>query len=204
MTLTIQNVENMSATELVERTDEILEGLADVPQPDVVARYLQARTDAKVRDENQADQARTLEALQSGNQAIREQLAGQVRITDKLTHELAAADTARVEADKRHAEDMNDWAKLVSKEKDLVTSLRAEMERGLTEAAVEYNRAQAEEAAKIQALTERCERLAAQAKQSHAAMTGAQQVVITSLAAVQESFANAVRDNEIDKADRGE
>ena len=75
MTITIQDVENMSAEEIKEQAGQIEADLMSVDHEDLVSRYRQARGDAKVRDEKLAAQAQTLGALQDGLTAVKEQAA---------------------------------------------------------------------------------------------------------------------------------
>jgi chromosome segregation ATPase len=65
--ISIETIENMSASELKERQSELAQFLEDtVSIPVLVGRYLHARLDAKLRDEKLAEQGEAITALQAG------------------------------------------------------------------------------------------------------------------------------------------
>lgn len=67
--MNITEIEGLPYSELRERHDELVAACKDM-KPDVLAaRYVQARTDAAMRDGKLGDQAKTIEALQSGLKA---------------------------------------------------------------------------------------------------------------------------------------
>ena len=81
--MTLAEIENLSFADLKAKRDELVEAAAGVPadkQPEqylhnLAARYVQARTDAKMRDEKLGDQAATIKALQDGMGALQTKAA---------------------------------------------------------------------------------------------------------------------------------
>lgn len=59
----IHDIENLSAAELKSRRHELKAGLASASHDELAGRYLQARTDASMRDEKLAEQGRTITTL---------------------------------------------------------------------------------------------------------------------------------------------
>ena len=86
--MNLQDVENLSAADLKTRKKELLAAIkADAPA-ELADRYIQARTDAKVRDEAMAKQGKTIDSLQEGYAA----LTAQSKETEtRLTNELEKA-----------------------------------------------------------------------------------------------------------------
>lgn len=74
--MNIEAVENLSFAELKANRKKILKDLADVSAEDLAARYLQARTDAKQRDEKMLQQGEMITALQSDLQSTRNEISG--------------------------------------------------------------------------------------------------------------------------------
>lgn len=111
----IHEIENLSFFDLKTRQAELIEAAKDVsveelPErvDELAKRYVQARTDATMRDEKLADQAKTLEALRTGLDAATEKVAAaeQVsndllakRATDQQTAEKEKAKASQVESD---------------------------------------------------------------------------------------------------------
>jgi chromosome segregation ATPase len=80
--MNLAEIENLSFVELKAKREEFIAEAAKATQADLAARYVQARTDAKHRDEKLAEQATTIAALTTGNNALLEKLAtteGQLR-----------------------------------------------------------------------------------------------------------------------------
>ena len=75
----IHDIENMPAVELKSRRDELIEAVKE--DPALAARYVQARTDAKMRDEKLLDQGRFITDLEN-------QLAESHEANKKLKAEL--------------------------------------------------------------------------------------------------------------------
>ncbi len=69
----LHEIENLTASELKDRKPELIEAAKLASVDDLAARYVQARTDAKLRDESLAEQAKTLEALRTGLEAAKQQ-----------------------------------------------------------------------------------------------------------------------------------
>lgn len=72
--MNIEEIEGLSLAELRARHDELVTTCKDVKPAVLAARYVQARTDAAMRDESMAKQAETLEALQTGLKAADERV----------------------------------------------------------------------------------------------------------------------------------
>lgn len=90
MAITMHEIENLSAEDLKARRAEILESLKQHTAEELAGRYLQARTDAKLRDEKLALQGEEIKQtntlLQSAN-ARADALGGEL---DKAKLECAA------------------------------------------------------------------------------------------------------------------
>lgn len=82
--MTLTEIENLSFADLKARRDELLASLKDADRAELTARYLQARTDAKQRDEKLAEQGQTITALQAGVEALTREKA-------KLESDLSAS-----------------------------------------------------------------------------------------------------------------
>lgn len=70
--MTLAEIENLTYAELKEKKDEILASVLEVQKvEDIAARYVQARTDAKMRDEKMSEQGKTIAAMQEGVGALK-------------------------------------------------------------------------------------------------------------------------------------
>lgn len=146
--MTIQDVENLSFAELKARRAELIEAItaSTISIKEVAGRYIQARADAKHRDEKLAEQAKTIAALQEGLEAVKEREAAAVEASKELITALKdevaefrkTSDAAIVEL------------KQAAKESDAVT-----------EELLRANTAQAE---LVLELGQRCDRLKVQAE----------------------------------------
>lgn len=72
--MTLQEIENLTFEELKAQRADILESLKTTNLRDVSERYLQARIDAKQRDEKLAEQGKTITLLQAGHDTLQKQL----------------------------------------------------------------------------------------------------------------------------------
>lgn len=72
--MTLADVENLTAAELKAKRSEIVKSIEGekVPVEDLITRYLQARLDAKVRDEKLAEQGKAITILQQELEAATE------------------------------------------------------------------------------------------------------------------------------------
>lgn len=98
--MTTAEVENLSHADLKARKDELATALEKVPAAELAARYVQARTDAKFRDEKLAEQGQTLAALQEGMTAVKAQAAQTI---DSVKQ---AGQAALAEAERAHAAEL--------------------------------------------------------------------------------------------------
>ena len=85
--ITIQDVENLGYVELKGRRAALAEAVTKMPPGEVAERYVQARTDAKQRDEKLAEQGTTIAQLQEGYARQRQDL---VAATTQLNEATAA------------------------------------------------------------------------------------------------------------------
>ncbi len=169
----IHEVENMSADELKAGQAKIIEALDG--NAELAVRYVQARLDAKIRDVKLAEQAKTLEALQTGLDAAKRQAEG-----DAAELSLAAERVDGLQRDYRTAVgDAQD-----KHEQDL----KALRELG------EQKQADADDfKRRIQILIGRCERLKLQAETYDSAIT-----------TIHKAAADAIASRELARADQGE
>ena len=85
----LEKVENMSAEEMqAADQDDLIRQIIACNVGDVAQRYLQARTDAKIRDVKLAEQAETLTALKKGIEAITQQAVDADWAGDKIIKDL--------------------------------------------------------------------------------------------------------------------
>jgi hypothetical protein len=87
--MTTTEVENLTFDEFEKRRDELVAAMKEVPAAELAARYVQARTDAKCRDEKMGEQGKTITELQESLAHARER----ERV---LGEKLRAADVAAV------------------------------------------------------------------------------------------------------------
>jgi hypothetical protein len=83
----LEDIENLSFAELKEQRAELLKHINGNPLDAVAERYLQARMDAKQRDEKLSEQGKTITLLQAGHGTL-----------DKQLHEANAALTETMQA----------------------------------------------------------------------------------------------------------
>lgn len=86
----IQDVENLSATELKEQRTAIIESL-EADATELKARYVQARLDAKQRDEKLAEQGKTITLLQESLESTKAALEAEVSKCTAVGGELQRA-----------------------------------------------------------------------------------------------------------------
>ncbi len=82
--MTIHEIENLSHADLKAQRVVLLKLLKAVAPEEVAARYLQARTDAKLRDEKLAEQAKLLAVIQEGQEAMKQREAAAAVAADEL------------------------------------------------------------------------------------------------------------------------
>lgn len=100
----ITDIENLSIAELKQRRDEMIAAASEAPIKELAERYVQARTDAKQRDEKLAEQARTLDSLNSGIEAANVQIADlKQRLKDSDDRNVANCKAALQDADQAAA-----------------------------------------------------------------------------------------------------
>lgn len=87
--MTIQEIENLSLAELKQQQKELTEQLKGVGIAELAGRYLQARIDAKMRDDKLSEQGKNISLMQDGMAAAKSQIELlQSNLSDK-TAELA-------------------------------------------------------------------------------------------------------------------
>ena len=163
----IQEIENLSFADLKSRRDELIAAAAELPADELAKRFVRARIDAKLRDEKLAEQAATLESLNSGNAALQRELeesrktaATFKRQVDDLASELHSV--------KEHHEAI--------KQESFVT-----LEKHRDEFAATTEKL----ATALDDQTQRCERLKAQATRNQHALTSAAKLLNDAIAAQQ-------------------
>jgi hypothetical protein len=152
--MTFAEIENLSFAELKEQKAGILKSLGESDKAELAARYVQARTDAKLRDDKLGEQGRTLTALEAGVNSLTEQKVS-------LEQQLAASQQRENEAKALNGR---------------ISEASAQDNAKLT--------AQLQECAKqLQAETARAERLKAEALRHHGALSQSAQIITGALAA---------------------
>jgi predicted transcriptional regulator len=133
----ISEIENLTFTELKSRHDELIAAMKDVATPELAARYVQARTDAKQRDEKMSEQGRTIKELQLALEATREReqaAVSQVANTssenktlgEKVTRLTADVQTAQARADRLKTQALRNQAAVTSAAKLLNDAITAQ------------------------------------------------------------------------------
>lgn len=170
----IHEVENMTVAELKAQKGEVLTAVAG--HAELASRYFQARLDAKIRDEKLAEQAVTLDALQTGLAAAKaraevdaEALAMAAEAANKRADEAKRAknEHAKAMAALQSEHDVIDTAakgSLAIVKKDMAALSEQEQAD-----AVDFER-------RIGILKDRCERLKAQAEIHATGMTAIQKI----------------------------
>ena len=87
----IAEIENLSHAELKAQREAIIEAAGGAEKAELASRYVQARTDAKLRDEKLAEQGKTIDALTGGHDALLGQLSHREQEVKELTQKLEAA-----------------------------------------------------------------------------------------------------------------
>lgn len=107
--MTITDIENLSAAELKERREELAAAIAGSPSEELASRYVQARMDAKLRDDKLSEQGTTITALtesvslgQREIARLQEQSDTQGKQIGKLLAEIDSAAAAHVQASQQH------------------------------------------------------------------------------------------------------
>jgi len=73
--MTLHNIENMSAADLKAQRPELVAAAEAADKKELAGRYVQARTDASLRDEKLAEQGETIKGLQLGLRSVEQQNA---------------------------------------------------------------------------------------------------------------------------------
>ena len=193
----IHEIENLSFAELKAHKPDLLEALKATPHEELAARYLQARTDAKLRDEKLAEQAKTLAALRQGLEAVKEkEAAGRVLACDLVASLREKSDSFKKCADQTIA-DLEAQLKHAAKEGEAEQAVHSKCETDLA--------TRCDDLAKLLTLeTRRCERLNTQAKSATAAMTTVQVEALSAISVIQKVVTDVLGNDTTDKADRGE
>ncbi len=179
----IHDVENMSAAELGEQYGAIVSALLDGPPPgDLAARYVQARLDAKLRDEKLGEQAKTLEALQTGLAAANQQDLVRIERLGRRTAELA---DVQAQLEEKEQQATASLARLQSEHDVVNTAARGSLQIA--------DNMIAERDATIALLAERCDRLKTQAD-----------LYASVMSTIQKTATDAIATRVIDQADKGE
>ena len=90
--MTIAEIENLSFADLKARRDELIQAAFESEdRGQLASRYVQARTDAKLRDEKLAEQGKTIDALTVGNAALQERFGSAEAYAQTLEEQLQEA-----------------------------------------------------------------------------------------------------------------
>lgn len=184
-------VENMQAAELKERQGELAKAIDG--EPDLPERYIQARLDAKIRDEKLAEQARTLEALETGLEAAKRDIEAARELVALREEERDLSDgiSERLSVDlKAEREEYKAARKKLQSEHEVVNAAA----RGSQQIADKQ----------IADLTARCDRLKTQATKAVQALTVVQTATAGALSGVQLAVNDVLAGIELEKADKGE
>lgn len=134
------HVENLSVADLKSQRTEIADALAannDVERKELAARYVQARLDAKLRDEKLAEQAKTIEMITAGNGVLDGRVTELLQLC-KAHREIAEENAAsRDEMQKTFRESVERYERdlqqlhelLESTKRELGAELKAESDR---------------------------------------------------------------------------
>lgn len=90
--MTLIDIENMPFADLKAKRAELIEAASLADIRDVAVRFVDARTDAKQRDEKLSEQGRTITALNDALDARVTELRDAAKSTAELTAQLATAD----------------------------------------------------------------------------------------------------------------
>lgn len=127
----LTEIENLSAADLKSRRDELVEAAKAAEQGELAARYVKARTDAKLRDEKLAEQARTLDALSTGLESAKVQAADQSRSIGELEDMVSSRESERNALARNlhaaHQAHSAELATLQQEHSNTVDDLRAEL-----------------------------------------------------------------------------
>lgn len=149
--MTLTEIENLSFAELKEKRAELI--VAATGAEDLAARYVQARTDAKHRDEKLSEQGRTIDALTTGIEAAKEkeaQLAAVIEAAKAEHQSFVQSEISAREAAGKEIADLN--ARLDAAATQYATSL-AELTADLNAESARANRLKAEALRNSSAIT---------------------------------------------------
>ena len=184
--MSIHEIENLSHEELKAQKADLLEKLKAMSPDDLAPRYLQARTDAKQRDERMAEQAETLGALKTGLNSAKSQVATVNEDASKAVADMRAdADQFKKCADAT-IDDLEAQLKQAAKERASEQAVHSKCQTDLA--------TRCEDLAKRLTLeTRRCERLKVQAERHNDAIS-----------AIGKLATDAMNSRELAQADEGE
>ena len=122
--MTIHKIENMTFSELKKKQAELAESLAGELPQELATRYLQARTDAKQRDEKLAEQGKTITSLNEGHEFLTGRVA-ELELQITLKDDAIAIRSRELEfARQAHS---NEVAALTQAHSDVVNALNDEI-----------------------------------------------------------------------------
>lgn len=168
----IHDAENMTADELKAKREEIIKSIIEVePIADVAARFVDARYDAKRRDELLAEQADTLAALKTGLAAVEERAAADAK-------EAADEYAAVKQESRKYSEAAAALQQKLAATVEANTEERELLLSESTEVIALRNTAIADLQAALTKATARGNRLHIQADKAHAAYSGALKLLL--------------------------
>lgn len=161
--MSIHEIENLSFAELKEKRAEITEALKGIPVEELANRYLQARTDAKQRDDKLSEQGKTITALQDGLAASKQQTEVTQAEVQKALQAVQGLEAKLVHV----GTEFNDFQTKTKMENE-------ELKSKVIDLALKSE-------SKISELTERCERLKVQAGRYATAISGIQKMSLDAI-----------------------
>lgn len=152
--MTLETIENLSAADLKTKAAELVAEAVKVEPAELAKRYVQARLDAKMRDEVLAKQGETVTALQTGLKAAEQQNAALAAQCQGLARE---RDKALV-----------GWQECQRTDEERIAAAKAKLDEAATQ---------------LQAEKAKVARLSAVATRNHQALSGAAKLLNDALSA---------------------
>jgi uncharacterized protein YoxC len=168
----IRQIENMTADEIKEQGDELLEKLKDADDLDIESRYLQARHDAKMRDEKLKEQGVTIVALQEALESAKDLIK-------------------KGEAEKEDV--FKKYEDLIKTNQQLIETadrIKSEHDAQFADLKANYDGQVMDLSSAIKTLNGRCDRLSKQATRNNQALSGAAKLLNDALSAQSVESAN--------------
>lgn len=138
MTMTLTEIENLTAAELKSRRAELEQAAAAAPVADLAHRYVQARHDAAMRDEKMSEQGRTITALQQALDDLKaksSQQAGEIATLQRAVDEAETMIASERTANQNLREQITEASRKAHTWRELAKARRAVLARITSEVA---------------------------------------------------------------------